>query len=37
MDVSNLQGPALVAAFLVLGAVLLLGGISLAFQGNIQF
>lgn len=34
MDIGN---PAIVAAFLVLGAVLVLGGVALAFQGNIQF
>lgn len=37
MDFSNLQGAPLVAALIVLSAVVFLGGISLAFQGNIQF
>lgn len=37
MDFSNLRGAPLVAALIVLGAVIFLGGVSLAFQGNIQF
>lgn len=37
MDVSNLTGAPLAAAIIVLLAVVVLGGVSLAFQGNIQF
>lgn len=37
MSTDNLQGAPLMAAVIVLVAVLILGGISFAFQGNIQF
>lgn len=37
MNMANAQGAALVAAILVTAAILLLGGISVAFSGNIQF
>lgn len=36
-DMSNVGGAPLVAALIVLFAVLAIGGISFAFQGNIQF
>lgn len=37
MDTANMQGAPLAAAIIVLIAVLVLGGISLAFQGHVQF
>ncbi len=37
MDFSHSQGAPLVAATIVLIAIALLGGISFAFQGSVQF
>lgn len=37
MSFQNLSGPALAVAVIVLVAIALLGGISLAFKGNVQF
>lgn len=34
---SNFSGPPLIAALIVLGAVVVLGGITLAFSGNVMF
>jgi hypothetical protein len=37
MDFSQAQGAPLMAAVLVLLAIVVLGGISFAFSGNVQF
>ena len=37
MDLNNSQGAPLFSAILVLVAIVILGGISFAFQGSIQF
>lgn len=37
MDIGNAQGAPLMAAFLVLIAVVVLGGIAFTFSGSIQF
>lgn len=37
LDFEQAKGPPLVAAIIVLLAVVVLGGISFAFQGSIQF
>jgi hypothetical protein len=37
MDFQNAQGAPLVAAIIVLGAILALGGVGFVFKGSIQF
>ena len=37
MDMSSSKATPMVAAIIVLVAIVLLGGISFAFQGNVQF
>lgn len=37
MDIKNAQGAPLVAAIIVLLAVVVLGAVSFAFQGSVQF